>query len=446
MSKYGWARFSGRSGGGSQGDTDAVIRSRQDWGAIAPDRKRARNLPDPLVLRTCIVYLSLDWIQPNSSASSDRSEDERRSDPICWNRGMHPNQEKLESRVHRAAGEALYRQHYVSAIDVLCGMGLLASSQVDAWRKGRVDFLERLIQGSQTKISTSLAIFRRWAMEKGLKPSETEYVRTTRGGKVGLQFSSSGDIGIEKSYRTHFVSPELSEKKQQRLQEKLNKAPNPVVFDNLRESRCSECGAEIEKGAFLFMEKEQPLCLACARLDDLEFLPSGEAALTRRASRYSERVAVVVRFSRSRKRYERQGVLVEASGLEKAERECLEDADERALERARGAEQRRKQDVELAARMTRQIAILFPGCPAGEVAAIAAHTARRGSGRIGRTEAGRNLEESALTLAVVAAIRHNRTRYDELLSAGVDRVAARERIAFQVEEILSRWRNPFTAG
>ncbi len=188
------------------------------------------------------------------------------------------------------------------------------------------------------------------------------------------------------------------------------------------------------------MELEQPLCLQCARLDDLEFLPSGDAALTRRASKYSGRVAVVVRFSRSRGRYERKGILVETSGLEKAERECLEDADERAVARARGAERRRKQDVELAAQMIKQIAMLFPACPASEVADIAEHTARRGSGRVGRTEAGRNLEESALTLAVVAAIRHKHTRYDELLASGVDRVTARQRIAVMVEEILARWR------
>jgi hypothetical protein len=355
---------------------------------------------------------------------------------------MHPNQRNLEIRVYHAAEAALLDQHYVSAIDVLCGMGLLTHAHVDAWRKGRVDFLERVIQGNLKKISNSMAMFRRWASEKGLKPSETQYVRCTRAGKIDLQFSKSGDPGIEKTYRTHFVSPDLSERKQQRLEEKLNRAADPVVFQNLRESRCSECGAEIESGSFLSMEQEQPLCIQCAGLDVLEFLPSGDAALTRRASRYSAKVAVVVRFSRSRGRYERQGILVETAALEKAEQECLEDADERALARARGAERRRKQDAELAAQMTNEIAKLFPGCPPKEVAEIAAHTARRGSGRVGRTEAGRKLEESALTLAVVAAIRHKHTRYDELLAGGTDRVTARERIAAVAEEILAKWRNP----
>ena len=100
-----------------------------------------------------------------------------------------PIQSKLEQRVFRAADAALARQHYVCAIDVLCGMGLLASSAVDFWRKGRIDFLESEIQGSPNEILSSIAIFRRWAQEKGLKESETDYVRPARSGTVPLQFS-----------------------------------------------------------------------------------------------------------------------------------------------------------------------------------------------------------------------------------------------------------------
>lgn len=120
-----------------------------------------------------------------------------------------PSLTKLEERVYRAAEAALVRQHYFSAIDVLCGMGLLASSAVDSWRKARIDFLESEIQGSPNKISSSIAIFQRWAQEKGLKPSETEYVRPARSGTVPLQFFLSGDPRIEKLFRTHYVSPAL---------------------------------------------------------------------------------------------------------------------------------------------------------------------------------------------------------------------------------------------
>jgi hypothetical protein len=59
----------------------------------------------------------------------------------------------------------------------------------------------------------------------------------------------------------------------------------------------------------------------CAGLADLEFLPSGDAALTRTATKYSGETVVVVRFSRARKRYERRGILVEKAALERAEHE-----------------------------------------------------------------------------------------------------------------------------
>ena len=350
------------------------------------------------------------------------------------------NREDLKKRVISAAEAALFDHQYVSAIDVFIGARLLEPVHVQAWRKGRVDYLERVIQGNLKKISLAMATFRRWAFEKGLKPSETSYVRRARGGNLDLRFSVSGDPGIEKNYRTHYVSPALSERKQQQLQEKLSQAAQPVVFQILRDSQCSECGAAIEEGSFLLMEAEQPLCLPCARLDDLEYLPSGDAALTRRSAKYSGRSAVVVRFSRSRGRYERQGILVERAALEKAEQECTLDADEREAARARGAVQRREQDRKLVARMTEQIGSLYPGCPPAEAAEIAAHAAVRGSGRVGRSAAGRNLEEGALAAAVAAAVRHRHTGYDTLLAQGLDRALARQRVAGRVQEILAEWR------
>jgi hypothetical protein len=70
------------------------------------------------------------------------------------------------------------------------------------------------------------------------------------------------------------------------------------------------------------MDGQQPLCLKCAGLSDLVFLGAGDAKLTRRARKYSARSAVVVRFSRTRGRYERQGLLVEEEALKRAEAEC----------------------------------------------------------------------------------------------------------------------------
>jgi hypothetical protein len=215
-----------------------------------------------------------------------------------------------------------------------------------------------------------------------------------------------------------------------------------VVFSILKNATCSECGRELGKGALLRMEKQQPLCLACADLDHLVFLPSGDVALTRRAGKYSALRAVVVRFSRARKRYERQGILVEEPALERAEQECLEDEDVRTRARERAAVRRAAENREYVAAFGERIAELFPRAPAKERKQIAERACRVGSGRIGRTAAAKELDEVAIGLAVRAHVRHRHTRYDELLARGTDRMEARGAVQHEVEEVLGKWGDP----
>jgi hypothetical protein len=82
---------------------------------------------------------------------------------------------------------------------------------------------------------------------------------------------------------------------------------------------------------------------------------------------------------------------------------------------------------------------LFPRCPAERVEAIARHTSLRGSGRVGRSAAGRSPDEQAIMLAVVASVRHENTKYDSLLMAGLSREEARDRIRPAVDRVLASW-------
>jgi ribosomal protein L14 len=66
--------------------------------------------------------------------------------------------------------------------------------------------------------------------------------------------------------------------------------------------------------------------MTCAELNHLVYLPRGDAAVTRRAKKASSLSAVVVRFSRSRRRYERQGILVEQAALDAAAQSRSPDA------------------------------------------------------------------------------------------------------------------------
>ena len=228
------------------------------------------------------------------------------------------NRQRLADRVTRAAEASLAAQGYVAPLDVLLGIGWLDASSEKRWRLGQIDSLERVIQTNLSRISEAMKLFRSWAETKGLLASETAYVGRAPHRPI-LQFSRSGHPTIERLYRTHWVSPALSERKRERLVEKASRPPDLVVIQPLNtEWTCHRCGGT---GGLLMMEPPGPACLRCVGLDDLEFLAAGDALLSRRAKANSARFAVVVRYSRSRNRYERRGLLVERQALAHAEDE-----------------------------------------------------------------------------------------------------------------------------
>lgn len=181
------------------------------------------------------------------------------------------------------------------------------------------------------------------------------------------------------------------------------------------------------------------LCLSCAGIAHLAYLPSGNTALTRRAHKTSTLTAVVLKWSQARKRYERQGILVEEQALEQAEQACLGDNEVRARRRERVAERRAEYDHAYIDQFAKRIRELFPLYPPGREAIIAEHACLKYSGRIGRTASAKDLEEKPVLLAVIAHIRHVETSYDRLLAMGYDRLDARSRVQGKVEEIMLTW-------
>jgi len=150
-----------------------------------------------------------------------------------------------------------------------------------------------------------------------------------------------------------------------------------------------------------------------------------DICVTRRARKYSALSAVVVRFSRSGGRYERQGILVEEPALNRAQEECEKDADKRA----KAEFQLVVEDKEFTSQMADELRLLFPQATV------------RSSGRVGRTAGAKSFDEDKLTAAVVVAIRHRHTRYDELLMTGYGRMDPRQRTRADVDEVLERRRS-----
>ncbi len=333
---------------------------------------------------------------------------------------------RLETRVARIAEALLGEERAVRPIDVLIGLGWLAQPNVDRWAQDRVPSLDRCVGVDSDKVMTAFAALQHWAEDRGLAPSEGDY--------RDLQFTADGDSDAERAYRTHWGSTDIPEP----MAEHPRRPQKIIVISPHNEWTCASCG---DTGDFLLKDKTGALCMDCADLGHLEFLPSGDAALTRRATKASRLSAVVVRWSTRRNRYERQGILVEPAAIERATQECLSDADVRARRREREQSRRGDQDVSFRGEFAAAIREQFPGCPVGRAEAIALHAATRGSGRVGRSAAGRALDRDAVRLAVVASVRHVDTDYDALLMSGVDRESARAHVHQRVEDVVNAWRD-----
>ena len=220
----------------------------------------------------------------------------------------------------------------------------------------------------------------------------------------------------------------------------MKKSDDIKVFISNRDSICDECKEQLGSRAWITLEREKgALCLTCADLDHLIFLPSGDAAVTRRSRKHSTLVAVVLKWARARKRYERQGLLVEGQALEQAEQKCLADSEIRARRKDREAERRAELDEQYVKRFAAKLRECFPGCPYGREKEIAEHACLKYSGRIGRSAAAKSFEEEAVRLAVIAHIRHAETNYDELLAMGYERREARDQVNEKVGDILTNW-------
>jgi hypothetical protein len=342
---------------------------------------------------------------------------------------------------------AVTERGQLTALDVVTGLGWLSPVHVERWRRGGGRPLEPYAVPVE-RIIEALGLAAAWARSQGLTRDEAVYLGTDRH-HTPLRFTPDGDPDVERLFATHWVREPVREPSEPAPATPASAAPGPargdredlVVIDPTRDWVCAECG---DVGDLLRMDGGAPHCLACCDLDHLVFLPRGDTALTRRARSGSTLSAVVVRWSRPRRRYERQGVLVEPAALERAEELCLADADVRARRRERAEQRRLVEDAGYQDSFAAEILRRYPGCPPARAEAIARHAGERSSGRVGRTAAAKAFDPRMIELAVVASVRHEDTDYDGLLMAGVDRADARHRIRDAVDAVLERWRGPLS--
>ena len=177
----------------------------------------------------------------------------------------------IETRVARIAEATLAEQQFVTPIDVLVGLGWLAQSNVDRWQQGPLHPLDICIGVDDTKTAAALDALRRWAQD--------ERPRTLRHRLPRTPVHRHGDPATERSFGTRWATAE-----QHAPAIPPQRPRDLIVVSPLKAWTCDSCG---DTGDLLVKTDAGALCLDCADLGHLVFLPSGDAALTRRAKKAS---------------------------------------------------------------------------------------------------------------------------------------------------------------
>src|SRR6185436_15721100 len=82
--------------------------------------------------------------------------------------------DKYYPRIVMAVTALLKEGDVVAPIDVFVKMSVLAKEDVEAWRMGRIPYLEKVIRCNLEKASRVLRILKNHAERAGMKPSQTD--------------------------------------------------------------------------------------------------------------------------------------------------------------------------------------------------------------------------------------------------------------------------------
>ena len=123
---------------------------------------------------------------------------------------------ELTGTVHSSMYHQCKKRGYATPVDVLMDIGVLPKKQYEAWRNGKIGYLESVCTVNLRKLSFIMRQIRLYAQKQHLKPSFCYYKQwgvQKKNGKghkpvIQLRFSKSGKPEIEREYATHYVDTE----------------------------------------------------------------------------------------------------------------------------------------------------------------------------------------------------------------------------------------------
>lgn len=114
------------------------------------------------------------------------------------------NDQQLIKKVNEAVENQRQQRGYIAPVDVLMEIGVLTKQNYEAWRFGKVSYLEKVCTCNLNKLTKILKQIYKYAQKNALKPSVSQYRLWGKKGKE-LRFSKSGRLEVERKYATHFV-------------------------------------------------------------------------------------------------------------------------------------------------------------------------------------------------------------------------------------------------
>jgi hypothetical protein len=112
--------------------------------------------------------------------------------------------DKLFPRVARAMDELLATQSPVSAPAVFVKAGMLSEEHLQAWRVGKVPYLERVIKGGLGKTSRIVRIISFYAHDLKLPLAPPHVAGAIKYKGQPLRFCKTGDRRLEEAYSRVF--------------------------------------------------------------------------------------------------------------------------------------------------------------------------------------------------------------------------------------------------
>ncbi len=136
--------------------------------------------------------------------------------------------DKLYAKVVRATAVLLKDSDEISPVAILIQIGNLSPQSLDAWRHGRIPYLEKVFQGSLSKANRYLQIIGFHAHDLNMVPFHHTYCQI--GKKNKLRFTRSGSLDVENSYARRFRWNQSQEKKQEMIKRILSEQNPETSF------------------------------------------------------------------------------------------------------------------------------------------------------------------------------------------------------------------------